>query len=147
MLELLLLSHFLSVLLIKKLKLIFSFISLNKQTTLLTNWKLLVLVVFSLNYEEKYWTILSFQKLWTFQIIIHLVNNYLYKIGSLGCLGGSLVERPTSAQVMTSQFVSSSPTSGSVLLAQSPEPALDSVSPSLSAPPLLMLLSLSLCLS
>ena len=42
------------------------------------------------------------------------------------------VERPTSAQVMISQFMSSSPTSGSVLTAQSLEPALDSVPPSLS---------------
>ena len=55
------------------------------------------------------------------------------------------VERLTLAQVMISQLVSSSPTSGSVLTAQSPEPASDSVFPSLSAPPLLMLcLSLSL---
>ena len=49
------------------------------------------------------------------------------------------VERLTLAQVMSSQFVSSSPTSGSVLTAQSLEPASDSVSPSLSAPPPLML--------
>ena len=55
-----------------------------------------------------------------------------------------LVERPTSAQLMISRSVSLSPASGSVLMAQSLEPALDSVSPSLSAPPLLMLcLSLS----
>ena len=47
------------------------------------------------------------------------------------------VERPTSAQVMISHSVSSSPTLGSVLTAQSLEPASDSVSPSLSAPPLL----------
>ena len=54
------------------------------------------------------------------------------------------VERPTSAQVMISQSVSSSPALGSVLMAQSLEPASHSVSPSLSAPPLLMLcLSLS----
>ena len=51
----------------------------------------------------------------------------------------------TSAQVTISWFVSSSPASGSVLMAQSLEPASDSVSPSLSAPPLLVLcLSLSL---
>ena len=49
------------------------------------------------------------------------------------------VERPTSAQVMISRFVGSSPASGSVLTARSLEPALDSVSPSLSAPPPLML--------
>ena len=52
------------------------------------------------------------------------------------------VERPTSAQVMISRFVSSSPASGSVLLAWALEPASDSVSPSLSTPPLL-----ALCLS
>ena len=58
------------------------------------------------------------------------------------------VQHPTSAQVMISQFVGSSPASGSVLMAQSLEPALDAVSPSLSAPPPLMLaLSLSLSLS
>ena len=49
------------------------------------------------------------------------------------------VERPTSAQVMISQLMSSSPALGSVLTAQGLEPVLDSVSPSLSAPPLLML--------
>ena len=54
------------------------------------------------------------------------------------------VEHLTSAQVTISQSVSSSPASGSVLTAQSLEPASDSVSPSRSAPPLLMLcLSLS----
>ena len=50
-----------------------------------------------------------------------------------------LVERPTSAQVMISWFVGSSPASGSALTAQILEPALDSVSPSLSALPLLIL--------
>ena len=54
------------------------------------------------------------------------------------------VKRPTSPQVMVSQFVSLSPASGCVLTTQGLEPASDSVSPSLSAPPLLMLyLSLS----
>ena len=51
------------------------------------------------------------------------------------------VKRPTSAQVMISRSVSSSPASGSVLTVQSLELALDSVSPSLSAPP-----QLELCL-
>ena len=46
------------------------------------------------------------------------------------------VERPTLAQVMISQLVGSSPVLGSVLTARSLEPALDSVSPSLAAPPL-----------
>ena len=65
-----------------------------------------------------------------------------------GAWGAQPVKRPTSAQVMISRFVSSSPASGSVLTAQSLEPASDSVSPSLSAPPLLMLsLARSLSLS
>ena len=54
-----------------------------------------------------------------------------------------LIKHLTSAQVMISQSVSSSPASGSVLTAQSLEPVSDSVSPSLSDPPLFML---SLCL-
>ena len=49
------------------------------------------------------------------------------------------VKGPTSAQVMILWFVGLSPTSGSVLTAQSLELASDSVFPSLSAPPLLML--------
>ena len=49
------------------------------------------------------------------------------------------VKRPTLAQVMISQFVGSNPKLGSVLTAQSLEPAWDSVSLSLSAPPLLVL--------
>ena len=54
------------------------------------------------------------------------------------------VKRPTSAQVTISQSVSSSPASGSGLMARSLEPVSDSVSPSLSAPPPFMLcLSLS----
>ena len=53
------------------------------------------------------------------------------------------VERLTSAQVMISRSMSLSPVSGSVLTAQSLEPAFDSVSPSLSAPnPLAFCLSL-----
>ena len=55
------------------------------------------------------------------------------------------VECPTLAQVMISRFLSSGPASGSVLTAQSLEPASDSVLP-LSLPhPLLY--SVSLCLS
>ena len=64
-----------------------------------------------------------------------------------GARGAQSVERPASAQVVISRFVGSSPASGSVLTARSLEPASDSVSPSLSAPPLLTLcLSLSLAL-
>ena len=58
------------------------------------------------------------------------------------------IEHQTLAQVMISRIVGLSPVSGSELSAQSLEPALDSVSPSLSAPPPLALcLSLSLSLS
>ena len=53
------------------------------------------------------------------------------------------VRRLTLAQVMVSWFMGSSPTSVSVLTAQSLEPSLDSVYPSLSAPPLANTLSLS----
>ena len=54
------------------------------------------------------------------------------------------VKRQTSAQVGISQFAGLSPASGSALTARSLEPALDSVAPSLSAPPPFMLcLSLS----
>ena len=52
----------------------------------------------------------------------------------------------TLAQVMISQFMSSSPTLGCVPTAQSLELALDSMSPSLSLP-LPCLCSVSLCLS
>ena len=50
---------------------------------------------------------------------------------SVGC--------PTSAQVVIWWFMGSSPVSGSVLTTQSLKSASDSVSPSLSAPPLLIL--------
>ena len=58
---------------------------------------------------------------------------------------GQLVKQLAVAQVMILQFVSSKPTLGFVLTAQSLEPTSDSVSPPLSIPPLLMLcVSLSL---
>ena len=71
---------------------------------------------------------------------------------SQGHLGGGWgvhsVKRPTLAQVMISRLVGSSPAWGSVLTAGSLEPALDFVSPSLSAAPQLTLsVSLSLSLS
>ena len=66
------------------------------------------------------------------------LKNYLWRAWVAQFIGC-----PTSAQVMISQFASSSPTSGSVLAAKSLESASDSVSPSpLSAPP-----PLTLCLS
>ena len=68
---------------------------------------------------------------------------YTYK-SSWASWVAQLVGCLTLAQVMISQYVGSSPMSGSVLTAQSLEPASDSVSPSLSAPTLLVLcLSLS----
>ena len=54
-----------------------------------------------------------------------------------------LVKQPTLAQVMISRSVGSCPVSGSVLIAQSMDPASSSVSSSLLAP-LLLALSLSL---
>ena len=58
------------------------------------------------------------------------------------------VKRPTLAQVMISGSVGLSPASSSVLTAQSLEPVSDSVSPSVSTPPPLVLsLSFSLSLS
>ena len=56
------------------------------------------------------------------------------------------VKRPTWAQVMISQFMGLSPVSGSVLTAQSLEPALDSVSLALCPSPA-QAVSISLSLS
>ena len=53
-----------------------------------------------------------------------------------GAWVAQLVGHLTLAQVMISRFVSSSPTSGFVLTAKSLEPASDSVTHSLSVPPL-----------
>ena len=55
-----------------------------------------------------------------------------YKVVSWGAWVAQSVKRLTSAQVMISRSVSSSPATGSVLTAQNVEPALDSVSPSVS---------------
>ena len=65
------------------------------------------------------------------------------KIKNRGTWVAQSVKHPTLAQVMISWSVSSSPALGCVPTAQSLEPASDSVSPSLSALPSLML---SLCL-
>ena len=62
----------------------------------------------------------------------------LQKSWALGAWVAQLVMHPTLAQVMISQFEGSSPIFGSALTALSLEPALDSVSPSHSAPLLLM---------
>ena len=58
---------------------------------------------------------------------------------SRGAWVAQSVKRLTSAQVMISWFVSLSPASGSLLTAWSLEPSLGSVSPSLYAPPPLVL--------
>ena len=63
------------------------------------------------------------------------INNYLLNTTAWKEWKQS-VKHPTLAQVMISWFVSSSPTSGSVLTSQSLEPASDSVSLSFSDPPL-----------
>ena len=60
-----------------------------------------------------------------------------------GAWVAQLVEGPTSGQVMISRFVGWNPASGSVLTAQSLEPALDSVSFSLCPSPLVPCLSVS----
>ena len=68
---------------------------------------------------------------------------FLLKYNCWGVWVAQSVKCPTSAQVTISQSVSSSPASGSVLTAWSLEPASDSVSSSLSDPPPVRALSLS----
>ena len=75
---------------------------------------------------------------------ISLVHQFIHqKEESGGTWVAQSVKCTTSAQVMISRYVSSSPASGSVLTARSLEPALNSVSPSLSAPSPAHTLSLS----
>ena len=52
-----------------------------------------------------------------------------------GAWGAQSVNHPTSAQVTISQFVGWGPAANSVLTAQTLEPSLDSVSPSLCSSP------------
>ena len=61
-------------------------------------------------------------------------NSYVKALTPGGAWVAQSVKRQTSAQVMISQLLGSSPTLGSVLTVRSLEPALDSVSPSLSLP-------------
>ena len=78
------------------------------------------------------------------ELLVSTPETNTKRIHTRGARVAQSVKRLTSAQVMISRSVSSIPVSGSVLRAQSLEPASDSGSPSLSAPPLLMLcLSLS----
>ena len=68
-----------------------------------------------------------------------LVNSTQHLKNSWGTWVAQSVKHPTLAQVVIWRLESLSPTSGSVLTAQSLEPASDSVSPSLPVPPLQML--------
>ena len=81
--------------------------------------------------------------------MFHSNQNQILALFKILTFGGTyvaqLVKCPTLAQVIISQFKGLSPTLGSVLTVPSLESASDSVSPSVSALPLLMLyLSLSL---
>ena len=94
------------------------------------------------------WTVASLQHLTT-QISLHPGAHFLNpQVLESQCWRGAWVaqsvERPTSAQVMISQFVGSSLTTGSVLTARRLEPASDCVSLSLCPSPAR---SLSLSLS
>ena len=77
------------------------------------------------------------------QFLTRASENLSLKASNGATRGAQSVECLTSAQVMISWLVSSSPASGFVLTVQSLEPASNSVSPFLSAPPWLILLSLS----
>ena len=85
-----------------------------------------------------------FAKTFYFSISFKGVHDNLLQNCDMGTWVAQLVKHPTPAQVMTSQFVSSSPVSGSVLTAHSLEPASGSVSPSLCPSPAH---TLSVCLS
>ena len=77
-------------------------------------------------------------------LTLYLSSKTKKKKKNWGACVAQLVGRPTSAQVMISQSMSSSPASGSVLTAQSLEPVSDSVSPSLSdLPPFMLSLPVS----
>ena len=81
---------------------------------------------------------------------IHISRELVRNIESQGTWVVQSVKCLASAQVMISQFVSSSSASGSVLTARNLEPASDSVSPSpphTVSLPLPHLCSVSLCLS
>ena len=79
------------------------------------------------------------------KFIFYILCYTIFKICNYrGTWVAQLVEHPTSAQITISQFVGSSPASGSVRTAQSLEPASDSVCASLSDTPPFML---CLCLS
>ena len=66
-------------------------------------------------------------------------HSFIIHKNTEGSWVAQLLKRGTSAQAMVSRSVSSRPASRSALTAQTPKPASDSVSPSLSVPPPLML--------
>ena len=69
--------------------------------------------------------------------LIHRIYRVLLRLNNnRGACMAQSVKRPTSVQVMISRFVGSSPALGSVLTAQSLEPASQSVSPSLCPSPI-----------
>ena len=68
-----------------------------------------------------------------------VIEFFLKSLPHWGAGVAQSVKWPTSAQVMISRFMGSSPASGSVLMARSLEPASDPGSPSLSALPPLVL--------
>ena len=80
-----------------------------------------------------------FQDYWQEAKLQINVSSFILKLDFRGAWVAQSVKQLTSAQVMISQSVSSSPTLGSVLAAWSLEPTWGSVSPCLSAFPLLML--------
>ena len=90
-----------------------------------------------------YWALGSSS--WVELVFLWVITTKLEELKRRNCRGAwvaQLVKYLTSAQVMISWFMGSSPASGSVLSVRSLEPASDSVSPSLSAPP-----RLALCVS
>ena len=75
------------------------------------------------------------------KIILHcILTNWKLNKNFRGTWVAQLVKHPTLAQVMISRFMGSSPMLGSMLTAQSLEPASDSVS---APPPLVLCLSSS----
>ena len=93
---------------------------------------------------DEHWVLYGNQFDNKFHILKKIKIKKINEAASWGSCVSRSVGRPTSAQVMISQLVGSSPTSGSVLIAQSLEPALDSVCVSLSLPlPCLCSVSLS----
>ena len=89
----------------------------------------------------------KFSQNFFFCVYWHSHSSFLFNFENVwGAWVAQLVERPTLIHVMISRSMGLSPASGSVLTPQSLEPALDSVSHTLSVP-LLFMPSLSLSLS